>query len=496
MKSIIDLSPFTKQFILSNRTTVRKPNNNKYYISSNQTLNFNANSNDKNNRNIKNNVSKNNYINKTQIQSKEKSKSKSKSRDEIYLTNKILKSNLKYPVVSSLNDKYSFIIRSSSKSDTQRTYNNLTIRIYENVLDKLFLYMKKILPNDTYKNIKNKFIGEISKELNNYSNRLNIHNDSSITSSITNLIKATINNSINIDDFSSINNNHHNNNKVKFQLSYNLGNNNVNIISSNRINPLIKKHSSLYTLTKSKILNSKTVSNSKSKSKSKSNSKSRSNSKGINEFNKSARNSKKNYLKKYTFIGNNKATLNSKLFDKINAELLKIDFKPISTKKILIDKNKGKNSYNNNNKKTNSPNTKNIHNRNNKINNTSSTIIINGNNSHTSGNSLKKKEKHIKSNFSLNFNKNNVNKITENSKSIEKKKEKNKNVIIKEIINESKNSEQLKEIKSSLDENLKVMFNFSYEDFLNKESETESKKSIDENNNNISRGVYKSKYQV
>ena len=41
------------------------------------------------------------------------------------------------------------------------------------------------------------------------------------------------------------------------------------------------------------------------------------------------------------------------------------------------------------------------------------------------------------------------------------------------------------------------MFNFSYEDFLNKESETESKKSIDENNNNnISRGVYKSKYQV
>ena len=364
MKSIIDLSPFTKQFILSNRTTVRKPNNNKYYISSNQTLNFNANSNDKNNRNIKNNVSKNNYINKTQIQSKEKSKSKSKSRDEIYLTNKILKSNLKYPVVSSLNDKYSFIIRSSSKSDTQRTYNKLTIRIYENVLDKLFLYMKKILPNDTYKNIKNKFIGEISKELNNYSNRLNIHNDSSITSSITNLIKATINNSINIDDFSSINNNNHNNNKVKFQLSYNLGNNNINIISSNRINPLIKKHSSLYTLTKSKILNSKTVSNSKSKSKS--NSKSPSNSKGINEFNKSARNSKKNYLKKYTLIGNNKATLNSKLLDKINSELLKIDFKPISTKKIILDKNKGKNSYNNNNKKTNIPNIKNIHNRNNK----------------------------------------------------------------------------------------------------------------------------------
>jgi hypothetical protein len=46
------------------------------------------------------------------------------------------------------------------------------------------------------------------------------------------------------------------------------------------------------------------------------------------------------------------------------------------------------------------------------------------------------------------------------------------------------------------------MFNFSYEDFLNKESETESKKSIDDtlgNSNNfssITRGVYKSKYQI
>ena len=42
------------------------------------------------------------------------------------------------------------------------------------------------------------------------------------------------------------------------------------------------------------------------------------------------------------------------------------------------------------------------------------------------------------------------------------------------------------------------MFNFSYEDFLNKESENDSKKSMEDinNNNNISKGVYKSKYQI
>ena len=69
-----------------------------------------------------------------------------------------------------------------------------------------------------------------------------------------------INNSVNIDGLSSINNNHHN---TKIKLPYKIGND-INIIPSNKINNLIKKHISLYTLTKSKILNSKTMSNSKS----------------------------------------------------------------------------------------------------------------------------------------------------------------------------------------------------------------------------------------
>ena len=498
MKSIIDLSPFTKYGILSNRTSGRKPiiNNNKFYTTSNQTLNLNIKSSDKNtnknNINVKNNVGKNNLINKTQNQSKEKSKSKSKSRDEIYFTNRILKNTLKYPE-SSINDKNS--IGSSSKSNTQRTFNKISIKIYEKAIDKLFLYMKKILPNEIYKDIQNKFLIDISKELNNYNNKTNMKKEDSITSSITNLIKTMINNSINIDDFSSINNNHHNN---KIKLPYNIGND-INIISSNKINNLIKKHTSLYTLTKSKILNSKTMSNSKSKSKS--GSKSPSNSKSKNEHNK---NNKKVSMKKFIF-GNHKTTLNLKLFEKINSELLKIDFKPISKKKIFSDKKQIKNI-----KKNNSPNIKDTHNRNNKISNICEIIISNGSNNNTIRNSLKKKEKHSKSNFSLNFkinNKNNnLNDNKENSKSSEKNKKiisnNNDNNIIKEIINESKNSEQLKEIKSSLDENLKKMFNFSYEDFLNKESETESKKSIDDNLGNsnnfssITRGVYKSKYQI
>ena len=498
MKSIIDLSPFAKHGILSNRTTGRKPtiNNNKYYTTSNQTLNLNTKTSDKNsnknNINVKNNVGKNNLINKTQNQSKEKSKSKSKSRDEIYFTNRILKNTLKYPE-SSINDKNS--IGSSSKSNTQRTFNKISIKIYEHAIDKLFVYMKKILPNEIYKDIQNKFLIDISKELNNYNNKMNIKKEDSITSSITNLIKTMLNNSINIDDFSSINNNHHNS---KIKLPYNIGNE-INIIPNNKIKNLIKKHASLYTLTKSKILNSKTMSNSKSKSKSES--KSPSNSKNKNEHNK---NNKKVSMKKFIF-GNHKTTLNLKLFEKINSELLKIDLKPISKKKIFSDKKQIKNI-----KKNNSPNQKDIHNRNNKISNLCEIIISNETNNHTTGNSLKKKEKHSKSNFSLNFKINNknsdLNDNKENCKSNEKNKKSltnnNDNNLIKEIINESKNSEQLKEIKSSLDDNLKKMFNFSYEDFLNKESETESKKSIDDtlgNSNNfssITRGVYKSKYQI
>ena len=132
MKSIIDLSTFTKQPFLSNRITKRKTsiNNNNYHTTSNQILNYNSNEKNlnKNNRNLKNNLNKNSFINKTQTQSKEKSKSKSKSRDEIYLTNKILKNNLKYPEVN--NEKNSFIIGNSNKN-TQKAINKITIRIYE-----------------------------------------------------------------------------------------------------------------------------------------------------------------------------------------------------------------------------------------------------------------------------------------------------------------------------------------------------------------------------
>ena len=478
MKSIIDISTFIKQPFLSNRITKRKTsinNNNNYHTTSNQTLNYGSGEKNinKNNRNLKSNLNKNSFINKTQTQSKEKSKSKSKSRDEIYLTNKILKNNLKYPEVN--NEKNNFMLGNSNKN-IQKSINKITIRIYENSIDKLFLYMKSILPNDTYNNIKNKFLNEITKEINGYSNKKYLTYDDTISSSITNIIK----NKILKDDLSN------NNNITKSQLSYNLNEGNNNISYNN--NTISNKHSSLYTLTKSKILNSKTMSNSKSKSKSGS----KSNSKGRNEFNKSARNNKKISMKKYTFGVFKSNNLNSKLFQKINSELLKIDLNPISYKKNTID---GNNKINIFNKKSNGAKFIYLNNRNNKI-----------STSHTTGNSLNKKEKHIKSNFSLNFNnKNNMSEIIEN-KTIQKHlnliNKNNKNNIIKEVINESKNSEQLKEIKASLDENLKIMFNFSYEDFLNKESETESKKSMDENNNNnsnnnnISKGIYQSKYKI
>ena len=459
MKSIIDISTFIKQPFLSNRITKRKTsinNNNNYHTTSNQTLNYNSNEKNinKNNRNLKSNLNKNSFINKTQTQSKEKSKSKSKSRDEIYLTNKILKNNLKYPEVN--NEKNNFMLGNSNKN-IQKSINKITIRIYENSIDKLFLYMKSILPNETYNNIKNKFLNEITKEINGYSNKKYLTYDDTISSSITNIIK----NKILKDDLSN-----NNNNITKSQLSYNLNEGNNNISCNN--NTISNKHSSLYTLTKSKILNSKTMSNSKSKSKSGS----KSNSKQRNEFNKSARNNKKISMKKYTFGVFKSNNLNSKLFQKINSELLKIDLNPISYKKNTID---GNNKINIFNKKSNGAKFIYLNNRNNKI-----------STSHTTGNSLNKKEKHIKSNFSLNFNnKNNMSEIIEN-KTIQKHlnliNKNNKNNIIKEVINESKNSEQLKEIKSSLDENLKIMFNFSYEN--------------NSNNNNSSKGVYKSKYKI
>ena len=478
MKSIIDISTFIKQPFLSNRITKRKTsinNNNNYHTTSNQTLNYNSNEKNinKNNRNLKSNLNKNSFINKTQTQSKEKSKSKSKSRDEIYLTNKILKNNLKYPEVN--NEKNIFMLGNSNKN-IQKSINKITIRIYENSIDKLFLYMKSILPNETYNNIKNKFLNEITKEINGYSNKKYLTYDDTISSSITNIIK----NKILKDDLSN-----NNNNITKSQLSYNLNEGNNNISCNN--NTISNKHSSLYTLTKSKILNSKTMSNSKSKSKSGS----KSNSKGRNEFNKSARNNKKISMKKYTFGVFKSNNLNSKLFQKINSELLKIDLNPISYKKNTIDGNNKSNIFN---KKSNGTKFIYLNKRNNKI-----------STSHTTGNSLNKKEKHIKSNFSLNFNnKNNMSEIIEN-KTIQKHlnliNHNNKNNIIKEVINESKNSEQLKEIKSSLDENLKIMVNFSYEEFINKEIETEIKNSIYENNNNSnnnnsSKGVYKSKYKI
>ena len=309
MKSFFDLSSYTNQSRLSNRgKIIKQTSNNKSYFSSYRTIENNSKGKD---RKIEKKINYSNLTNTYNNLNKSKNKSndskKIKSKENIILNFQKKNKNL---------DKEKYIAQ-SYRQLRQTSFNFINVKIYEKVIDKLFSFMKSILPFETYNEIKMKFISEITKEIRFSNKQDNIIQNESHSSSITNLIKSIETNNLN----KKINSN--------LKLSYNINNNNnINIKKKNNN----KKHSSLYTLTKSKILNNRTVSNSRSKSKSNSKSKSKS---------KTPSKSKSNSKDKISIIKSNKIILNSRLFEKINHELLKLEnSKPFIHKNIIGERKK------------------------------------------------------------------------------------------------------------------------------------------------------------
>ena len=475
MKSFFDLSSYTNQSRLSNRgKIVKQTSNNKSYFSSYRTIENNSKGKD---RKIEKKYNYSNLTNTYNNVNKSKNKSndskKIKSKENIILNFQKKNKNL---------DKEKYIAK-SYRQLRQTSFNFINVKIYEKVIDKLFSFMKSILPFETYNEIKMKFISEITKEIRFSNKQDNIIQNESHSSSITNLIKSIETNNLNRKINSGL------------KLSYNIINNNI---EKNN-----KKHSSLYTLTKSKILNNRTVSNSRSKSKSNSKSKSKS---------KTPSKSKSNSKDKISIIKSNKIILNSRLFEKINHELLKIEnSKPFIQKNSIVERKKIINksnskpkirteinsSLNQNIKINNSKTTTHSLNVNNKNNiHKNKKIIYNHRINHNKKEIRKNKDNNLLNitNIKLNITEENENEIIENeTKENENKEEKKEIPHNLENTNEIKNSEQLKKIKSTLEDNLKYMFNFSYEGFLNKESETDSKKSLEDNLNNSSK-IYKKKY--
>ena len=330
-----------------------------------------------------------------------------------------------------------------------------TIKTYENTINKLFEYIKNILPKKQYINIKKNFIRYIFEELHIKNNLLLKKTDSEIMNINLKLFynRATsINrsNSKNRKDF-SFTRNYNNNNSCMINHNYNTAKNNIS--KQYIFNGLLKNHNSLYSLNKkcAKIHGvpfTFNLSKSPGKSRSKSGSKE----------------------KKLISKNNNNYYSNNNIFDP-DLHVFKI----LNQRKKNTGNNKNFNNISKNNKSKKQLNNNLILNKKNKNNfnknKTSNTIIYS-----------EKKSEILNNNISIrgreNSNKN-IHKKNEN-----KSENISENNIIKKNINKfEKNDEQLKQIKSGLDENLKFLFNFSYENFLNKESESESKKSVSDYNN-------------
>ena len=268
---------------------------------------------------------------------------KSKIIDKKILINKKILSHIKSNIISpnkvnekkeivnpnfinnySLNKKYFKKSQSYRQSSLKNKKQNLTVKMYEKIIQRLFNYMKIVLPREKYYDISNRYLKEVSKELNFSSKK----NSSQSDLTITNLIKSTTANSLNDSNTNSFSN-----------LKLNSNNNNTNISKRG------KEHSSLYSLNKLKILNYKTMSHSKSKSPSKS---SKSNSKEKKHMNKVGKNSAKKLI-------------NCRIFNRINKEILNIEaLRPnknnLNNKKKFLNKstnNKYINNYNNKNNNNN-----------------------------------------------------------------------------------------------------------------------------------------------
>ena len=377
MKAKIDLSTtFFNQSKITSRRKLSKPNsNNKSFLSSSQTIDNIY------KKNEQKRLINNDFLNKA-----------IKPKISKIIHNKDKKGNFDNYFVNKTNFNKNTLTKAQSYTQISLMNKkiNLTANMYERIIERLFNYMKIRLPRETFQDINNRYMKEISKEFKSSSKKhFSPQNDLSI-----NFIKSTATNSLNDSNTNSTPN---------LRLSFS----NLNKFNQS------KKHSSLYSLTKMKILNSKAISPSKSKSKSKSYSKSsKSNSKDKSNI------TVKNNSKKISNYGINQI------------EIIKDEKSNQLNNRILIKKKK----------------------------------FIN----------CKKKNLYEKKRDNLNnsSNKNNITYFEHN----EIKEIKEPDSLSTERRNKIKNSEQLKFIKSTIDDKLKNMFNFSYELFLNKESESDSKK--------------------
>lgn len=413
--------------------------------------------------------------------------------------------------------------------------------------------MKLILPKDIYSNIKSKFIEEINKSLTS-----TIHHDDS-SSSIFSMIKTpwSSGNSGCYDetgqknlelsyDFLPIekenqnrNQNKNTNKKNNFNITQNQSKHSEsgtnqsqlkgkmpNYHSQNKKKLFNDKKHSLYSLTKGKNIN-KTRSNSKSQSNSKEHSailnkcggtsshlslakanilntialnhKTINNSTVSKQFalgNAVTTSSNKSNIKK-SIITKTQSLLNTKLFSKLQSDLLRMEISKCSIDKTQKNVNSKKCSFENLNKKEISKN--HSLDKLTKMNSLKQCTIEKSklqsyrNEKEKENEKNKSRSKAMNKNCSFKLNSTNhqvklkeVQEYQEKEEYIPNKKNKTSNrkrdnIDIFNEVNEVKSSEQLKEIKSSLDDNLKVMFNFSYECFLNRESESESKMSYEDN---------------
>ena len=388
------------------------------------------------------------FYNKNERNSKSKSNSKEcKKRHKSNNSNININQNIYFNNNTSYNQNQMYNNKNKYIFSSYILTPLLSLKIYENVVKKIFEYIKNILPKKIYIDIKKMYIKYIFEELHIKTNILLIKTDVEI---------MNINLKLFYNKNSSVSNSNSKNKKKK-ELSFtrnhinnksmnNCSNNTVKSNISKQFNGLMKNHNSLYSLNKGypKIQGAPFYFNlSKSPLKSKSKSKSGSKEKKL------VKNEKKNYHS------------NNNIFD---PDLHVFKILNQRKKNNRINKNLSNNSKNKKIKKQLNSNfilNKKIKNNNINKNKTSNLILY----------SEKKNE---------NINKNNSIKIEENNNKILEKKFAGNNSNKNE---NHKNDELLKQIKSDLDENLKFLFNFSYENFLNKESESTSKKSVNDYHN-------------
>ena len=388
------------------------------------------------------------FFNKNERNSRSKSNSNSMEYKQKYKSynnnindinqNTILNNNVSFNQNQLYNDKSKYIF---SQYILTPLYG---MKIYENVINKIFEYLKNIVNEKIYIDIKKMFIKYIYEELHIKTDLLLTKTDNDIMNVS---LKLFYNKTTSVNNCSNSKNKKHKdfsftrncNNKGIKNHSYNTAK--INVSKQYIFNGLLKNHNSLYSLNKGCAKNQGVpFSSNLSKSPQKTKSKSKSGSKEKKLINQ---NINKNYYS------------NNNIFDP-----------DIHVFKILNQRKK------NNNLKKNFSNI----NKNKIKKQLNSNFIFCKNYKNNDG------LKGI-SNLIIYSEKNNENVNNNKSLKIPENNDKNTGKQFEDNKNNNKNNEQLKRIKSGLDENLKFLFNFSYENFLNKDSESESKKTVSDYNN-------------